>query len=110
MKRLNNSYVDVLIHSEMFVPGVGKNGRIFSQTFLLCGAHRFFFFCKEPSCQCKCSLQVGVSSFVCCERSHWCDNDNDNDTLREVPHQSNEGLALQERVSGPWLHKKNLFY
>ena len=28
-------------------------------------------------------------------------NDNDNDTLREVPHQSNEGLALQARVSGP---------
>ena len=34
------------------------------------------------------------------------DNDNDNDTLREVPHPSNEGLALQARVSGPWLHKK----
>ena len=34
------------------------------------------------------------------------DNDNDNDTLREVPHQSNEGLALQARVSGPWLLKK----
>ena len=34
------------------------------------------------------------------------DNDNDNDTLREVPHQSNEGLALQARVSGPWPHKK----
>ena len=29
-------------------------------------------------------------------------DDNDNDTLREVPHQSNEGLALQARVSGPW--------
>ena len=28
------------------------------------------------------------------------DNDNDNDTLREVPHPSNEGLALQARVSG----------
>ena len=28
-------------------------------------------------------------------------NDNDNDTLREVPHPSNEGLALQARVSGP---------
>ena len=26
------------------------------------------------------------------------DNDNDNDTLREVPHPSNEGLALQARV------------
>ena len=25
-------------------------------------------------------------------------NDNDNDTLREVPHPSNEGLALQARV------------
>ena len=25
-------------------------------------------------------------------------NDNDNDTLREVPHLSNEGLALQARV------------
>ena len=34
------------------------------------------------------------------------DNDNDNDTLREVPHRSNEGLALQARVSGPWPHKK----
>ena len=34
------------------------------------------------------------------------DNDNDNDTLREVPHPSNEGLALQARVSGPWHHKK----
>ena len=31
---------------------------------------------------------------------------NDNDTLREVPHRSNEGLALQARVSGPWPHKK----
>ena len=30
----------------------------------------------------------------------------DNDTLREVPHRSNEGLALQARVSGPWPHKK----
>ena len=38
------------------------------------------------------------------------DNDNDNDTHREVPHPSNEGLALQARVSGPWPHKKNLFY
>ena len=28
------------------------------------------------------------------------DNDNDNDTLREVPHPSNEGLALQARVLG----------
>ena len=34
------------------------------------------------------------------------DNDNDNDTLREVPHRSNEGLALQARVSGPWPLKK----
>ena len=33
-------------------------------------------------------------------------NDNDNDTLREVPHQSNEGLAIQARVSGPWPLKK----
>ena len=33
-------------------------------------------------------------------------NNNDNETLRGVPHQSNEGLALQARVSGPWLHKK----
>ena len=31
----------------------------------------------------------------------WWSNDNDNDTLREVPHPSNEGLALQARVSGP---------
>ena len=29
-----------------------------------------------------------------------------NDTLREVPHWSDEGLALQARVSGPWPHKK----
>ena len=28
------------------------------------------------------------------------------DTLREVPHPSNVGLALQARVSGPWPHKK----
>ena len=28
------------------------------------------------------------------------------DTLREVPHRSNEGLALQARVSAPWPHKK----
>ena len=34
------------------------------------------------------------------------DSDNDNDTLRGVPHPSNEGLALQARVSGPWPHKK----
>ena len=27
-------------------------------------------------------------------------DDNDNDTLREVPHPSNEGLALQARVKG----------
>ena len=27
-------------------------------------------------------------------------NDNDNDTLRKVPHPSNEGLALQARVKG----------
>ena len=33
-------------------------------------------------------------------------NDNDNDTLKEVLHPSNEGLALQARVSGPWPHKK----
>ena len=30
----------------------------------------------------------------------------DNDTLREVPHLSDEGLALQARVSGPWPHEK----
>ena len=35
-------------------------------------------------------------------------HDNDNDTLREVPHPSNEGQALQARVSGPWPHKRNL--
>ena len=33
-------------------------------------------------------------------------HDNDNDTLKEVPHPSNEGPALQARVSGPWSHKK----
>ena len=39
--------------------------------------------------------------------AYWLgNNDNDNDTLREVPHPSNEGLALQARVSGPWPHKK----
>ena len=32
--------------------------------------------------------------------------DNDNDTLREVPHWSDEGLALQARASGPWPHEK----
>ena len=32
----------------------------------------------------------------------------DNDTLREVPHRSNEGLALQARVSGPWPPKKRI--
>ena len=37
-------------------------------------------------------------------------NDNDNDTLREVPHQSNESLALQARVSDHGPSKKNLFY
>ena len=36
------------------------------------------------------------------------DNDTDNDTLREVPHPSNEGLALQARVSGPWPHKESV--
>ena len=30
----------------------------------------------------------------------YMDNDNDNDTLRKVPHPSNEGLALQARVKG----------
>ena len=33
-------------------------------------------------------------------------NDNDNDTLRKVPHQSNEGLALQARVQGSYTHEK----
>ena len=28
------------------------------------------------------------------------DNDNDNDTLRKVPHPSNEGLEVQARVKG----------
>ena len=40
------------------------------------------------------------------QNMYLADNDNDNDTLREVPHRSNEGLALQARVSGPWPHKK----
>ena len=31
---------------------------------------------------------------------------NDNDTLKEVPHLSDEGPALQARVSRPWPHKK----
>ena len=34
------------------------------------------------------------------EGAHKTDNDNDNDTLREVPHWSDEGLALQARASG----------
>ena len=38
------------------------------------------------------------------------DNDNDNDTLKEVPHPSNEGLALQARVSGPWPLKKRICF
>ena len=37
-----------------------------------------------------------------CGAVEYVGDDNDNDTLREVPHQSNEGLALQARVSGPW--------
>ena len=48
------------------------------------------------SCQNKCPIVIFAGY----------DNDNDNDTLREVPHPSNEGLALQARVSGPWPHKK----
>ena len=40
----------------------------------------------------------------CVITSH--DNDNDNDTLIEVPHWSDEGLALQARASGPWPHEK----
>ena len=40
------------------------------------------------------------------EAAPTCEAVLDNDTLREVPHPSNEGLALQARVSGPWPHKK----
>ena len=43
-----------------------------------------------------------ISAKLVSEQDEIYDNDNDNDTLREVPHQSNEGLALQARVSGPW--------
>ena len=32
---------------------------------------------------------------------HLSRDDDDDDALREVPHPSNEGLALQARVSGP---------
>ena len=52
--------------------------------------------------QCDDASWVSVSVLV----SLMSNNDNDNDTLREVPHPSNEGLALQARVSGPWSHKK----
>ena len=49
---------------------------------------------------------VGSAAMDGARRHVGYDNDNDNDTLREVPHPSNEGLAIQARVSGPWLHKK----
>ena len=53
----------------------------------------------------------GVTRVEQCDQTHPIDcfffrRDNDNDTLKEVPHPSNEGLALQARVSGPWPHKK----
>ena len=35
-----------------------------------------------------------------CRCAQVLSNDNDNDTLRGVPHPSNEGLALQARVKG----------
>ena len=50
------------------------------------------------------SLRVGRDDGACAHR----DNDNDNDTLREVPHPSNEGLALQARVYGVMTPRKNL--
>ena len=36
------------------------------------------------------------------------DNDNDHDTLREVPHLSDEGLALQARASGAMAPRKRI--
>ena len=81
--------------------------------------------CKRENCstcakcpRCRVGLCVGgrwEKEFEGCSKCTHCnkcvasgndDNDNDNDTLREVPHPSNEGLALQARVSGPWHHKK----
>ena len=35
-------------------------------------------------------------------------NDNDNDTLREVPHPSNEGLALQAKVGAMTPQKESV--
>ena len=41
--------------------------------------------------------------------SRVCQHDNDNDTLREVPHWSDEGLALQARASGAMApHEKRI--
>ena len=44
------------------------------------------------------SVELVSGSRHCCGKMPGRDNDNDNDTLREVPHPSNEGLALQARV------------
>ena len=51
------------------------------------------------------SMQILISNrfvFIVVLTPH----DNDNDTLREVPHTSNEGLTLQARVKGSWPHEK----
>ena len=42
-------------------------------------------------------INTGPNNYTC-PFEH--DNDNDNDTLREVPHPSNKGVALQARVQG----------
>ena len=55
-------------------------------------------------CAVNLSRKVELSATHVVQRDN--DSDNDNDTLREVPHLSNDGLALQARVSGPWPHKK----
>ena len=43
-------------------------------------------------------MDEGQDSFVNVLGTWTAQCDNDNDTLREVPHPSNEGLALQARV------------
>ena len=60
-------------------------------------------FVLELECLKRCESHVNFCVEVCVVRKP--DNDNDNDTLREVPHPSNEGLG---RGHDPT--KKNLFY
>ena len=56
--------------------------------------------------ECFCWMKMAIELKITLQRRDVATNDNDNDTLREVPQPSNEGLALQARVSGPWPHKK----